>query len=77
MEHHTVATRWGALIRHKRTTSRVLQVTLAATVGVTQATISDWERGVSVPAPVMQSRLIAALNIAGDDLAAIYAETAA
>lgn len=77
MEHSTLAARWGALIRDKRTTSQVLQVGLAATVGVTQATISDWERGVCVPAPVMQSRLIAALNIAGDDLAAIYAETAA
>ena len=33
---------------------------------MTQATISDWERGHWVPAPVMQARLIAALEMLAD-----------
>ncbi|AUG54900.1 helix-turn-helix domain-containing protein [Thalassospira marina] len=50
-------TRFGQKLRHWRRTADIKQQRLADILGVTQATVSRWEKGVQSPAPFQQKLL--------------------
>lgn len=45
----TLAQRFGALVRDRRNATGLTQVALAESIGFTQAAVSAWESGDSVP----------------------------
>lgn len=61
------ARRLGKLIRAKRTERRLNQIALAAAAGVTQPSISEWERGEKTPSLQSLLKLRDALGIAPDE----------
>lgn len=57
---------WGRRIRHEREGRGWDQARLADELGVTQQTVSRWERGASRPRPDMAARITALLQLAPD-----------
>ena len=54
---HTNITHFGQKLRHWRRTADIKQQRLADILGVTQATVSRWEKGIQSPAPFQQKLL--------------------
>lgn len=53
------------------------QAELAATIGVTKAAVSDWERGNSSPRPHLQVEIAKALNVPWSSIFGLDREAAA
>lgn len=53
---------WAALTKRYRTKQGLKQLSLAHEFGVTQATVSRWERGKSVPPPLVRIAMSAKLS---------------
>lgn len=58
-----LAAHWGPRIREARLARGMRQEELAAAIGVTQPTISDWEAGRWAPRDAVRPALAAALGV--------------
>lgn len=67
----------GALMRRKRISAGLSQVGFADAMGVSQATVSDWERGASIPSPVYLSGALRRLNITDSEYLRVLDRAAA
>lgn len=68
-DHNPIAREWGAVIRRQRG-EEMTQTELAErlTPPVHQTTVSQWERGDTIPRPEHQRQLIRILGIPPDDI---------
>jgi transcriptional regulator with XRE-family HTH domain len=55
--------RFGTLLRQRRREKNLSQLELASKIGVTQASVGVWERGVSAPTPENLAKLADALQM--------------
>lgn len=56
------AARWGASIRRRRKQKGMSQTELASLLGLTQAAVTQWERGVTAPSVDNQLAIAKALD---------------
>jgi transcriptional regulator with XRE-family HTH domain len=70
MRHSDFPARFGRLIEERRRQQGITQEGLATKVGMTQPSISAWERGKAVPTA---ERLLGVLAVLGIDLAEVVA----
>lgn len=67
--------RWGSIIKERREILQMTQYALADDVGVTQAAVTSWERGVTLPSRRNLRKLCSVLGL--PPAAFVYDEEAA